>query len=62
MTKKPGQGFLGRPKQPGEERKRHCENCGTVTWQTYRLQRYTFQADSHMWRCNRCSRDSYFDV
>lgn len=55
-----GKGFLGRPKEPGEERERQCDKCKKVTWQTYRVSKGLF-SNAHMWRCNLCGRDSYFD-
>jgi len=62
MSNQPGQGFLGRPKEAGEERERQCDKCRKVTWQTYHIERSIFTNPSHMWHCNLCGRNQHFDI
>lgn len=54
MSNKPGQGFLGPPKEPGEERLRACPICRKTTFQTYKVMSKVFGGKLRYWECNEC--------
>ena len=59
---KPGEGFLGRPKEAGEERERACSICKKTTFHTYCKEGGAAGwGTNHLWKCNACGERNYFD-